>query len=36
MILKVTAGELLSANSDIWSTWSGGIDAEDAFSSDPV
>lgn len=30
---RYTGGELLAANSDLWTTWSGGIDAEDAFVS---
>lgn len=28
-----TAGQLLAANSDLWTTWSGGVDAEDATVS---
>jgi hypothetical protein len=28
-----TSGELLAANSTLWTTWSGGVDAEDAYVS---
>lgn len=29
-----SAGALLAANSDLWTTWSGGVDGEDAIISD--